>query len=152
MKHLSLPGTAVNEAELEITRYGAVAVIERERRLLIIRRSAQVLAPRQFCFPGGGLEAGETEAEALVRELQEELNCQVRPIKRLWETVTRWRVHLAWWQAALETCEDPSPNLQEVESIHWLTPEEILALPELLDGNRAMVEAMIRGEVRLERS
>jgi 8-oxo-dGTP pyrophosphatase MutT (NUDIX family) len=137
------------EPEPTITRRGAVAVIERKGRLLVIRRSAQVLAPRQFCFPGGGLEPGESEAEALVRELHEELNCQVRPLCRLWETVTRWQVHLAWWHAAIEGCVEPSPNPLEVESIHWLTPHEILNLDDVVDGNRQFVEAVLRGEVRL---
>jgi 8-oxo-dGTP diphosphatase len=144
--------TTPEETEPAITRRGAVAVIEREGRLLVIRRSANVLAPRQFCFPGGGLEPGETEAEALVRELQEELNCQVRPVARLWETVTHWRVHLAWWQAALERCGEPAPNPLEVESIHWLTPREILNLEDVVDGNRQFVEALLRGEVTLDRS
>ncbi|MCC7083507.1 MAG: NUDIX domain-containing protein [Pirellulales bacterium] len=138
-----------DEANPAIIRHGAVAVIERQGRLLVIRRSANVLAPRQFCFPGGGLESGETEAEALVRELREELNCLVRPMGRLWETVTRWRVHLAWWQATIEGETEPSPNPLEVESIHWLTPWEILELHDVVDGNRQFVEALLRGHVTL---
>jgi 8-oxo-dGTP diphosphatase len=148
MNHPPPPNSSPDPPEA-ITRRGAVAVIEREGRLLVIRRSANVLAPRQVCFPGGGLEPGETEAEALVRELQEELNCQVRPVARLWETVTHWRVHLAWWQAALESCGEPAPNPLEVESIHWLTPHEILHLENVVDGNRQFVEALLRGEVTL---
>jgi 8-oxo-dGTP diphosphatase len=146
------PETSTVPAEPVINRRGAVAVIERQGRLLVIRRSAHVLAPRQFCFPGGGLEPGETEAEALVRELQEELNCRVQPVQRLWETVTRWRIHLAWWQAAIEGCTEPWPNPLEVESIHWFTPHEIVALPELLEGNRPFVEAILRGEIDLNPS
>ena len=54
-------------------RYGAVAVVLREKKLLAIQRSFTVAAPGAFCFPGGGIEPGETEEIALARELQEEL-------------------------------------------------------------------------------
>ena len=52
---------------------GVVAVIPQGDRLLVIRRSRHVVAPRQFCFPGGHLVSGESEQEGLVRELDEEL-------------------------------------------------------------------------------
>ncbi len=133
-----------------IVRYGAVAVIVRSGRLLVIRRSQQVVAPGYFCFPGGGIEAGETEIQALVRELREELNCEVRPLKRLWENVSRWRVHLAWWHAELAEGATIVPNPAEVESVHWLEPNEILELPVVLDSNRDFVARLVQGEVPLK--
>ncbi len=51
--------------ELRIRRRGVVAVVMRGDRFLTIRRSAEVLAPGKYCFPGGGIEAGETEVAAL---------------------------------------------------------------------------------------
>lgn len=133
--------------EQPILRYGAVAVIVRQQRLLVIRRSQHVIAPGDYCFPGGGIEPGETETQALVRELREELNCDVRPLKRLGETVSHWRVHLAWWHSALADDAQLAPNPLEVAAIHWLTPEEIIALPNLLDSNRDFIGSMLRGEL-----
>src|SRR5437899_2455576 len=78
-------------------RRGVVAVVNRGGRLLVIRRSQQVVAPGAICFPGGGIEAGESETDALVREVQEELGVAVMPLKRLWQSVTPWNVDLAWW-------------------------------------------------------
>ena len=52
---------------------GVVGVIIRCDKLLIIRRSLTVTAPGRLCLPGGGIEEGETESEALVREMDEEL-------------------------------------------------------------------------------
>jgi len=49
-----------------------VAVILRGERFLVICRSQQVRAPGMYCFPGGGIEPGETEEQALRRELLEE--------------------------------------------------------------------------------
>lgn len=134
----------------DIVRRGAVAVILREDRLLVIRRSQHVLAPGAYCFPGGGIEPGETEAEALVRELKEELGCTVRPIKRLWENVSRWRVHLAWWSAELDCEASIVANPLEVESYHWMTLEEMAGLENLLETNRSFVAALSRGETALK--
>ena len=59
-----------------------------QNRFLVIRRSSTVMAPGAFCFPGGGIESGETEEIALVRELQEELAVQSKPVRRIWRNIT----------------------------------------------------------------
>ncbi|MBN1589465.1 MAG: NUDIX domain-containing protein, partial [Pirellulales bacterium] len=82
-------------------RRGAIGVVLRDERFLLIRRSAHVIAPRRFCFPGGGIHPGESEADALVREFQEELSVRVRPLRRIWRSVTPWQVRLSWWLAEL---------------------------------------------------
>ena len=133
-------------------RYGVVAVIVREGRFLVIRRSRTVAAPRAYCFPGGGIEPGETEESALVRELQEELGVVVRPVARVWHNVTPWRVDLAWWSATIEPLAALVPAPAEVESAHWLLPEEIVLLPGLLSGNQEFLVALSRGEIALDGS
>jgi 8-oxo-dGTP diphosphatase len=130
-------------------RRGVVAVIVDQERLLVIRRSQHVVAPRAFCFPGGAIEAGETEAEALVREIQEELGVCIRPVRLLWKSVTPWNVQLAWWLAEAEESCVWTPNSDEVESMHWLTPAEMHALPELLQSNHHFLEALRAGEITL---
>jgi 8-oxo-dGTP diphosphatase len=134
----------------EIVRRGAVAVIVRDGRLLLVRRSQQVVAPGMYCFPGGGIEAGETEQQAVVRELQEELGCQVQPVRRLWESVSSWRVHLAWWLSELDPAAAIAPNPLEVESAHWFTLAEMAALPNQLESNYRFLDALARGEIALE--
>lgn len=54
------------------------AVIERDGKVLICRRKNKDGRPGQWEFPGGKIERGETDAQCLVRELQEELNLRVR--------------------------------------------------------------------------
>ena len=49
------------------------AIIEREGKILIGRRKAEQSHPLQWEFPGGKVEHGETPAQALDRELEEEL-------------------------------------------------------------------------------
>ena len=131
-------------------RRGAVGVVRRERRFLVIRRAQGISAPGAFCFPGGGIEPGESEEAALVRELQEELGILVTPRQRLWQSVTRWGVELCWWQAELSADATLVPNPAEVESVSWLSPEEMLALDELLSSNREFLHAVERGEIVLD--
>jgi 8-oxo-dGTP diphosphatase len=131
-------------------RRGVVAVVSQTGRLLVIRRSAQVVAPRAICFPGGAIEAGESEAAALIREVQEELGAEILPLRRLWQSVTPWNVDLAWWSARLDAATPLTLNAAEVESVHWLAPEEILALPDLLASNCEFLQAILRGEIVLD--
>ncbi len=129
---------------------GAVAVVVRKRRFLVIRRSRFVVAPQAFCFPGGAIENDESQQQALVREIREELGVTILPERRIWESVTPWHVQLSWWLAQLDPDAKLTPNPAEVESVQWLTPEEMARLPGLLESNRHFLEALESGEVDLE--
>lgn len=49
------------------------AAIEREGRFLVARRTKPDWAAGRWEFPGGKVERGETEEQALIREIAEEL-------------------------------------------------------------------------------
>jgi 8-oxo-dGTP diphosphatase len=131
-------------------RRGAVAVVVRDGRMLVIRRARSVVAPLVYCFPGGGIETDESEQEALVREFREEVGVAIRPVRRLWQCVTAWKVELVWWLGELLPDAAPVANPHEVESIHWFTPAEMAALPDLLESNREFLKLLERGEITLE--
>ena len=57
-----------------VRRRGVVAVVSRCNRLLVIRRSSQVVGPGAVCFPGGGIEASDDNVlGAALRETEEEI-------------------------------------------------------------------------------
>lgn len=128
---------------------GVVGVILRQERILIIRRSLTVTAPGKLCLPGGGIESGESESEALVREMQEELTIEVEPIRLCWRSVTPWGTNLAWWLARLDHCVTPVANPDEVAEVHWMTRTEIRTSQGMLPSLPTFVDALDRGEVDL---
>jgi len=141
----------MNHACTNMRRRGAVGVVVRDDRMLVIRRARGVVAPLVYCFPGGGIEGDESEEDALIREFREEVDLAIQPRQRLWECVTAWNVHLAWWLGEIAADAHPVPNPCEVESIHWLTLGEMSRLTDakLLSSNREFLRLVERGDIAL---
>jgi 8-oxo-dGTP diphosphatase len=59
------------------------ALIRFGEQTLVVQRSEQMALPLKWEFPGGKMEAGETEEACVVREVLEELNLHIRVDKRL---------------------------------------------------------------------
>lgn len=53
------------------------AVVERDGRYLITQRRASAVLPMMWEFPGGRVEQGETDAQALKREVRHRLGADV---------------------------------------------------------------------------
>ena len=53
------------------------ALIEREDCLLLAQRPAHKHLPLKWEFPGGKVEPGEPPADAIIREIREELGCEI---------------------------------------------------------------------------
>ena len=126
-------------------RAGVIALIRRDQKWLVIRRAATVEAPGTCCFAGGGIEPGESESEAVCREVAEELGLQAQAVRRLWESTTAWDVDLAWWLVSVSATAQITANPREVAAIYWLTLEEISELPDLLSSNREFLDAWRQG-------
>lgn len=121
---------------------GVVVVVVRDGRCLLIRRAARVVVPGAWCFVGGAIEAGETEADAVVREFREELGGAVRPLRRIWEYARPdGTLRLYWWLADL-VGDELRANAAEVAEWRWCRREEIEGLPNVLESNRAFLAAI----------
>lgn len=131
-------------------RRGVVGVIVDRDKFLVIRRAAGVAAPLRLCFPGGGIEADETDEAAVVRELREELNLTVEPLKLLWQSETPWGVRLSWWAVRCRDLTTLAPNEAEVAEVHWLSPDELAAHPDLLSGNSEFLLRLAAAEITLD--
>jgi 8-oxo-dGTP diphosphatase len=63
------------------------AILERDGKILVGQRTAAQSHPLKWEFPGGKVERGETPAQALARELEEELGIR----GAAGEEITRYR-------------------------------------------------------------
>ena len=120
-------------------REGVVAVIKQGDSFLVIQRSQHVVAPGKLCFPGGGIEVGESQNVALCRELMEELSVKIIPQGKIWESVTPSQTRIHWWAAIMTRGEIPKANPKEVANVFWMTKQELLAHEDLLVGNRSFL-------------
>ncbi|MEM6469449.1 MAG: NUDIX domain-containing protein [Planctomycetota bacterium] len=126
---------------------GVVGVIFRDARLLVIRRAQRVTAPGKLCLPGGGIESGESEEEALVREMQEELAIDVTPRCLCYRSVTSWGTNLAWWHAELSASQMPTANPLEVADVFWMSREDVRTANNLLPSLPPFLTAWEGGEI-----
>jgi mutator protein MutT len=125
-------------------RKGVVVVVQRDGRLLVIRRAAHIVAGGAWCFVGGAIDPGETPQEAVVREFREEVGGRVRPVRRVWRYQRPdGSLRLEWWLAELDG-EELTPNPAEVAELRWCTPDEIAELPEVLENNLTFLNVVGR--------
>jgi len=92
-------------------------------------------------FPGGKVEPGENTADALIRELHEELGIRVAAPVYWRETVHAYpelTVRLSFFHIR-DFVGVPSPL--EGQGLRWLTPAEALELP-FLEADRDIIEEL----------
>ncbi|MFQ5411105.1 MAG: NUDIX domain-containing protein [Phycisphaerae bacterium] len=123
---------------------GVIGITRRDGRLLLIRRSRHVRVPLAWCFPGGEMEPGETQAQTLVREMREEMGLEVEPGELLMTQEKHdGRLLLYCWSARIVSGE-VTPNPHEVAEYAWLTPDEIRLKDSVLPGTTDILDALER--------
>ena len=101
------------------------AIVEQHGRVLLTQRSEQMREPMLWEFPGGKLEAGETEQQALVREIREELSIEILPYDRLEPVVHSSPDHTILLIPFLCHYNGGVINLLEHRAYRWATPDEL---------------------------
>ena len=103
------------------------AVIERDGRFLVTRRQAGVHLAGMWEFPGGKIDRDETHADALRRELREELDTDVSVDRLVLATTHAYpekTVTLYFYRCRL--LADPRPLLGQ--EMRWVDGEELQTL------------------------
>ena len=109
----------------------AAVIYDQQRRILVTQRPPGKTLEGEWEFPGGKVEVGEADADALRRELREELGVQVRSARALFELAHEYperHVQLAIWMV-----EDYTgvPAGLEGQPLRWEPPAALRALPLL---------------------
>lgn len=126
----------ISPERADTTVRGAVGILQRNGRFLLIRRAEGIRAGGCWCFPGGAIESGETSAQAIVREMAEEVGLRVRAIEQVWQSSREAEgetLVLDWWRVKT-TGGRLQPNPAEVAEVRWLAAEEIRNHPSVLPG------------------
>jgi 8-oxo-dGTP diphosphatase len=115
------------------------AVVRRGDAILVTRRPDRPASRGQWEFPGGKVEPGEGDAEALAREIREELGCAVEVGRHLLRHVHRYgdlEVDLAFYACTL--APDAEPAALAVAEIAWATIGTLAAY-DFLEADRAVL-------------
>jgi 8-oxo-dGTP diphosphatase len=118
--------------------------LDHPTRLLAARRSAPEALAGRWEFPGGKVEPGEEQLDALRRELDEELGVRVAlgaelpgPDGGAWPITTKHRMRV--WFARLQ---DGTPEpLEDHDELRWLAASELDDVP-WLEGDVQIVAAL----------
>ena len=120
------------------------AAIERDGRYLAARRTRPEWAAGRWEFPGGKVEAGETEELALLREIREELGVEIEIERRV---AGEWPLHddlvLHLYVASLVEGE-PRP-LDHHDELRWVSVDDFDEIA-WLESDREAVDTLARGD------
>jgi 8-oxo-dGTP diphosphatase len=97
------------------------AVIEKQGNILCVQRGPSALdyISYKWEFPGGKIERGETEEEALQREIKEELEMEIM-VKKKFGTITHQYPDFHLTMHAFHCTSKQEPTLTEHVAYHWL--------------------------------
>ena len=114
-----------------------------EGRVFVAKRGPSGSFGGSWEFPGGKVEPGESDEEALVREFDEEFGLEVRATRLLGEIVFphngRDRVLAAW---LIEAPPFRRPRLIEHEDLAWADRDELGKL-RLVDSDRRLLDVVL---------
>ena len=142
---------------MKTTRAGAIRVVAgliyRNGRLLVCQRRADGAFPLKWEFPGGKVESGESDMDALGRELREELAIQVRGAALVYQNDHCYAggpmVSLHFHH--IYDFDGEAKNLI-FEQILWVQLPDLGQL-DFLEGDRSIIEKLLLdGEATLLRS
>jgi 8-oxo-dGTP diphosphatase len=120
----------------------ACALIDVDGRVLLAKRPPGRPLAGLWEFPGGKVEPGENELEALVRECEEELGIKIAVGERIGVDVPMahgWALLRVW----LATILSGEPQPLEHASLRWLAADELDSVP-WLPADAPIVDALAK--------
>jgi 8-oxo-dGTP diphosphatase len=100
-----------------------------EKEYLITQRRPEAVLPLKWEFPGGKVEAGETDAAALKREMRERLSVDVEVgalVSELRHEYSAYDIDFCLYEASLDMTAELCPRA--VHAFRWATSKEFDSL------------------------
>ena len=119
------------------------AVIETGGRFLVTQRLRGVHLAGYWEFPGGKIHDGETDEQALAREIQEELKSAVENVRRVFSTTHAYperTVELRFYRC--ELMEPPTAMLGQ--EMRWIARDEFRTLT-FPPADAELIERLVDG-------
>ena len=132
---------------MDLVTHGVVAIVRNNEGKFLLLEEARELLKGAFAPPHGRCETDDfSEENAVIREVKEETNLNIVPIKKLLtqkadtkvKTVTFWLTDLIDGDIEIDS--------GEVSSYGWFDINEVLEL-ELYPGTRIFFEKIKSGEI-----
>jgi len=128
------------------------ALITRDSKLLVCQRKRNDSHPLQWEFPGGKVEAGESPAEALARELREELGVAATIGSEVYRTRHQYKdlpeefLLIFFWAHIGD-----SASLQNLafERFEWAAPSA-LSRYDFLPADKELIDLLASGSIRVD--
>ena len=121
------------------------AEIRRDGRYLITQRQPHATLPLLWEFPGGRVEAGETDAEALQRELREEMNIDVGVGEESLSVVREYDEYIIDFHVYRTELHSPEITPIKIHDYRWVTLEEMVEF-SFPAADQDSVDALLQGK------
>ena len=102
--------------------------------------------PLKWEFPGGKIEKGETEEEALIREINEEMKCDLTVENKIIAAEYEYDFGIVNLTTYKCTLNNEMPTLTEHKEIKWLEPDELAKL-DWAPADIPTVEIIVKGKI-----
>ena len=114
------------------------ALLERKGHFLVCKRPLDKDSGGLWEFPGGKVEPGETNEEAIMREVYEELGITVIARASLEPVKTRWITLIPIYVTEIAGLL----SLKEHTDLRWLQPHDLVSL-SMCEGDTQVVRTLI---------
>ena len=118
------------------------AVIEKDDKIFCAQRNLAKSMGGKWEFPGGKIEEGETNEEALVREISEEFDSEIKVNEYIMTVEHDYPTFHITMHAYLCSLVNGELTLKEHNDSIWLTKENLLTL-DWADADKPIVNKLI---------
>lgn len=131
-------------SELPVIRVVAAEIL-RDGRWLITQRQPNASLPLLWEFPGGRVEDGESDEDALRREIEYRVGVEIAslsPSMQVTHDYAKYRLQMTTFHAQLAPEHEPWPL--NVHAVKWVTLEELAQHP-FPGADQQTVDALLGG-------